>query len=176
MKQQIMNLFLGLTLTFAIKANAQELPLAFSADVGPLFENGRVSDFTDKYTGYVSAKIYFNLNKVKLVVLKKSNECSTNICPADNLSLMTVEFDIKRIDRSGCYVSYYAKTPDDIKATYQERMVIQRFASEKCQSIAEVPAGSVHYRISGINMKTGLLDETDVFAELFNVKLLKIGY
>lgn len=150
--------------------------VGFSADIGHLFEKGKVTDFTDKYNGYVSSKVIFNLNKVKLLVFKSAaNNCGLEICPALAEKPLEVELDVKKVEYRGCFVSYYAKTPDYIKATYQEKVIIRRFASERCQSIAEMPEGTIHYKIEGASSGDADLDNAHVGSILKNVKKIEIS-
>lgn len=154
--------------------SAVAMPIGFVADVGDLFEKGSVSEITDKYDGYVSAKVLFNFNKVKLLVYKSNAaDCQLEVCPAIAEIPMQVEFDVKRVEYQGCYVSYYAKTPDNIKATYQEKVVIHRFASERCQKIAEAPEGRIHYKIVG-QTSGAEPAEAHAAAKLKNIEMVKV--
>jgi hypothetical protein len=108
MNKQISKLGFVLALAFSTNLLAQvatpkptpsKLPIGFSADIGNLFEKGKVADFTDKYNGYVSSKVLFNLNKVKLIVFKSAaNDCNLGICPALAEKPLEVELDVKKVE------------------------------------------------------------------------------
>lgn len=164
-------LILSLNVSAQVASGASTTALGFTADVGDLVEKGKVSDFTNKYDGYLWSKVFFNFNKVKLLVYK-SSVCELEVCPAIAEVPMVVEFDVKRVEYQGCYVTYYAKTPDSVKATYQEKLIIHRFASERCQSIAEMPEGTLHYKIEGYKADMSEVGEAHVFSKLKNVKLI----
>lgn len=185
MYNQISKLGFVLALAFSTNSVAQiattppesaTAVVGFSADIGNLFEKGKVANFTDKYNGYVSSKIFFNLNKVKILVFKSAaNDCGLEVCPALAEKPLEVELDVKKVEYQGCFVSYYAKTPDYIKATYQEKVIIRRFASERCQSIAEIPEGTIHYKIEGVGSGDADSDTAHVFSYLRNVKKIEIS-
>lgn len=164
-------------LSLVISTNVQAQAIGFKADIGNLLEKGAVPEYTDKYQGYQSAKIFFNSLLLKLVVYKKSADC----VQAEPCSLtasaeppLEVYFQVKRVERFGCYDSYYAKTPDAVKSEFLEQIIIHRFASERCQTLVQVPEGAIHYKISGLNLETGEAGSAEVFAKLLNIQLVRI--
>lgn len=176
MKLQLLFAALITALSLVISTTVQAHAIGFKSDVGNLFERGAVLQFTDKYQGYQSAKIFFNSLLLRLVVYKQSSGC----VQAEPCSLMISEaplevyFEVKRVERFGCYDSYYAKTPDAVRSAILEQIIIHRFASERCQTLVQVPEGAIHYKISGLNSETGEAGSAEVFAKLFNIQLVRI--
>lgn len=169
MKLQLFFAAIGLIVSTNVQAQA-----GFKADVGQLFDRGEVSDFTDKYNGYQSAQIFFNSLLMKLVVFKKSADCiQSEACSLMAPAPLEVYFQVKRVERFGCYDSYHAKTPDAVKSEILEQIIIHRFASERCQTLQEIE-GTVHYKVSGLNSETGEAGSAAVFAKLLNVNFFRI--
>ena len=91
-----------------------------------------------------------------------------------NEAPLEVFLKVKRVERFGCYDSYYAKTPDSVKSQIVEQIIVHRFAGERCQTLVQTLEGSIHYRISGINSETGESGSAKVFAKLLNVQMVRL--
>ncbi|MFN9066585.1 MAG: hypothetical protein ACK5V3_05105 [Bdellovibrionales bacterium] len=172
-KQTVTAIFLAI----ATQAQADVSTIGFTAEVGELNEKGEVPLFTDKYNGYDSAHVFFNALLVKITINKKQPDCnSLQICQASATAPEVIYFDVKRVERLGCYDSYVAKKRDIHNDQIVEKIIIQRLANgtnERCQNIKSLPQGSIHYRVIGLNEETQELGWAHVFAKLLNLKALK---
>lgn len=142
---------------------------SYSAIVSELSATGRVADYTNKYKGYISSKVHFNSQAVVLTVLKKADVCQ-GIAACSKLETLDVHFAVQRMQSSDCYDSYVAKTVPDSAAAPEEKILIQRFASERCQSLVKPVDGLIYYKISGINSQTGKYGSAVVKGQLINLK------
>lgn len=148
---------------------------AYVANVGDLSSTEEVSDFTDKYAGYISSQVYFNERVIILKVLKESSITCSDIAACSKVVSMYVPFKVLRAESNGCYDSYYGKADVTLATRPVERIIIQRFATERCQTIAKPPEGFIRYRISGLNSKTGIWGSAEVRAKLVNVNLVPVS-
>ncbi len=175
-----------LILVLGAQSKAQEAEAAstlsgsvvgFTAEVGELNEKGEVPLFTDKYNGYDSASVFFNALLVKITINKKQPDCKAGtLCQASVSAPEVIYYDVKRVERIGCYDSYVAKKRDLNNDQIVEKIVIQRLANrtnERCQNLESAPLGTIHYRVIGLNEETQELGWAHVFAKLINLKPIK---
>jgi hypothetical protein len=136
------------------------------------FDRG-FQDLTDKYDGYQSSSILFNRDFVKINIFK-SQPCSTgSLCArAPQQPDLTIKLQVRKIISYGCYDSYYASTGANIKSALYEQVIVNRFASERCQTIAEVSDGYIHFKASGLSKSTGEQVSAQAYATLVDVKIV----
>ncbi len=185
-KLMIASLSIGAVL--ATNAQAQNQTLLPSADVGAAatqywslmslkFDQG-FENLTSKYNNYEASSIRFDRKGVEIRVFKSQICESGMLCPqlAEVTPDLVIKLQVRKVVVTGCYESFYASTPDHVKASIYEQIIVNRFMSERqeCRLFDRIRDGYVHFKASGLSEFTGEKAEAHAVATLINVRKVNL--
>ena len=154
-------------------ASPDSLANKYASGLIPAVWSLNIFSLNPKFQNYAYASVIFNTEQIKIKIVKKMTDCKPGMmCPQVMPEPEFIALAVAKTEKRDCWDIYYAKTADNVKASSYEQIVLQRFASERCQTIASTAEGHLHYRVTGSN-GAGAAVQADAHFVLKGVRIVE---